>query len=250
MDQPLVTCLQLSYGRPHLSVEAVESFLLQSYPNKKLIIVNTHKSPVWFENDFKNIEVYNVSPFPYLSDVYRFGLSLIQSPYFCIWDDDDIFLPWHIADRVQARLAHPECNAITHEVAFCSQQNVITDLGGNMFVSQYLYDNNGIKPDASLSCWDVNWDQKPWKRHYLKKSEARPSYIYRWATGEGHISSSADEAGQHQNYLRNIEEKNKLDFPAPWIPTWTRDYVADAMEYMGLPSSRFGHERLQRGVIK
>lgn len=228
---PAVTCLQLSYGRPQLSVEAVESFLRQTYQNKHLIIVNTHHSPVYFEKQYDNITVHNVGSFPYLSDVYRFGLSLIKTPYYCIWDDDDIFLPWHITDRVKVRLEHPDCDAISHEFAYCSANNVINDLGRNMFVSQYLYDTNGILPDAGLSCWDVNWDQKPWRRHFMKLADYNPSYIYRWATGEGHISGGADtEAKQHQNYLNNIAQKAKVNFPEPWQPMWRKDYAAEALQ--------------------
>lgn len=231
-SKPLVTCLQLSYGRPHLSVEAVESFLRQTYENKLLLIVNTHHSPVKFAHPYKNIKVFNVPNFPYLSDVYRYGISLIKTKHYFIWDDDDIFLPWHIADRVNARLANPRFNAITHHVAFTSYNNEIKSLDSNMFVSQYLYDNNGIKPDAGISCWDVNWDKKPWQRFHLSLPRTRPSYIYRWATGESHISGAATEKGQHQNYLRNIEEKKKIHFPDPWIPGWRRDYTTDALTYL------------------
>jgi hypothetical protein len=232
LSNPPVTCLQLSYGRPHLSVEAVESFLRQTYENKRLIIVNTHHSPVYFKRIYGNIKIYNVGAFPYLSDVYRYGLSLIKTKHFFIWDDDDIFLPWHIADRVNAKLANPSFNAITHKVAFISYENQIKSLESNMFVSQYLYDNNGIVPDAGISCWDVNWDQKSWKRHYLSLPHARPSYIYRWATGESHISGSTTEKGQHQNYLKNIAEKKKIHFPDPWIPAWRRNYSLDATDYL------------------
>jgi hypothetical protein len=231
MNNPEVTCLQLSYGRPRLSVEAVECFLRQTYTNKKLIIINTHSSPVYFNTSYDNIEVHNIKPPTHLSDVYRYGLQLIKSPHFCIWDDDDIFLPWHIADRVAKRLLTDEYNAIGHSKSFFSLGDVIQNVGGNTFVSQYLYDNNGILPDANISCWDVNWVNKPWKRGYVD-FPCKPSYIYRWGTGENHIGGHADEAGQHGIYLRNIEEKHNLKFDFPWKPEWRRDYISDATLFL------------------
>jgi hypothetical protein len=231
-DKPLVTCLQLSYGRPHLSVEAVESFLRQTYKNKLLLIINTHHSPVRFARPYKNIKIHNVAPFAHLSDIYRYGMSLVKTKHFLLWDDDDIFLPWHIADRVNARLANPACNAVTHQVAFASYGNKIKSLDSNMFVSQYLYDKNNIKPDAGVCRWDVKWDQKPWNRFHLTLPKIKPSYIYRWDTGEPHVSGSETEKGQHENFRRGNEEKKKVNFPDPWIPAWKRDYVSDALNYM------------------
>jgi glycosyltransferase involved in cell wall biosynthesis len=228
---PEVTCLQLSYGRPQLSVEAVESFLRQTYQNKKLIIVNTHPSPVYFDKEYSSIKVFNIKPLERLSDIYRFGIQQIKSPYFCIFDDDDIYLPWHIADRVAERLKSDDFDAIGHEVCFSSSGNVIDNLGGNMFVAQYLYDNNGILPDAGLACWDGNWHSKPWKRKHLI-SPYLPSYIYRWGTGENHISGLAGEEGQHKVYLSNIEQKHRLRFDFPWKPAWGRNYEQDVIDYL------------------
>lgn len=228
---PLVTCLQLSYGRPQMSVEAVECFLKQTYPNKKLIIINTHPSPVFFERAYDNIEVHNIKPLSHLSNVYRYGLDLIKSEYFCIWDDDDLFMPWHIEDRVDFAMKNPQYDAIGHTHCFVSFNNKIRELAQNMFVAQYLYKNNGIRPDTDISCWDVSWHDKKWNRHQFALP-TRPSYIYRWATGEGHISGEASEAGQHKNYLKNIEEKSKVKFDFPWVPSWRLNYDQEAINFL------------------
>ena len=221
-----VTCLQLSYGRPSLSVEAVECFLKQTYPYKKLIIVNTHPSPVYFDREYPSIEVHNIKPLSHLSDIYRFGMDLIKSEYFCVWDDDDLFLPWHISDRVEFALNNPQFDAIGHTHCIFSCDNQFKEFAQNAFVSQYLYRNNGIRPDSSISCWDMNWSDKPWVRGFITFPK-RPSYVYRWGTGEDHISGLAGEEGQHQVYLQNIEKKSKIRFDFPWSPNWKQDYVRD-----------------------
>jgi hypothetical protein len=226
MNLPSVTCLQLSYGRPTLSVEAVECYLRQTYSNKRLVIVNTHPSPIVFNEPHDDIQVHNIKPLNRLSDVYRFGMDLIDTDYFCVWDDDDLFMPWHIEDRVEFSLEHPEFDAIGHTYCVYSEDNKLKELGQNMFVAQYLYKNNGIRPDSGIACWDSNWDSKPWKKGFVT-FPAKPSYVYRWGTGENHISGFAGEEGQHQIYLRNIEEKHKIKLDFPWEPKWRRDYVED-----------------------
>lgn len=226
MNLPSVTCLQLSYGRPQLSVEAVECFLRQTYYNKRLIIINTHPTPIRFVSNYDNITVHNIKPLNRLSDVYRYGMDLIETDYFCVWDDDDLFLPWHIEDRIKFILEHPEFDAVGHNWCVFSIENKMTELAKNMFVAQYLYKNNGIRPDSGIACWDLNWDKKPWNRGFLN-FPTKPSYIYRWGTGENHISGYAGEEGQHQIYLKNIEEKHKIKLDFPWEPIWLRNYVED-----------------------
>jgi hypothetical protein len=228
-NEPEVTCLQTSYGRPQLSVEAVECFLRQTYPKKHLIIVNTHHSPVYFDKTYPNITVHNTPPFPALSDVYRFGMDQIKTKYMCIWDDDDLFLPWHIQDRVDAAYKHPEYDAYGLPHAIFSVGNVMESVSENMFVASFMYENNGIRPDAGLATWDVNWYNKPWKWYKMTKPN-KLSYVYRWGTGESHISGLAGEQGQMQGYLNNITDKAKLSFNDPWIPMWQKDYVKEAEE--------------------
>jgi len=261
---PEVTCLQLSYGRPHLSVEAVCSYANQTYANKRLIIVNTHPDPVTklvpderCVGELSNITVKNTASeglkFDRLSDVYRYALSLVETPLFMFWDDDDIYLPWHITSRVNAYLAAKfyfrDVTCVTHEVSFTSEENQIKNMGGNMFVSQYIHENNpSLRPDPGVACWDANWFYKDHVRATIYSSGmvgvgsgnagvlvptwyAIPSYIYRWATGENHISGQATEEGQHQNFLRNIEEKHKLKLPSTWFAGWSRNYVKDAADF-------------------
>jgi hypothetical protein len=238
-----VTCLQLSYGRPKLSQEAVECFIRQDYPHKKLIIVNTHHSPVRFNQDIHDkydITVHNIKPLERLSDVYRYGLDLIDTPLFSLWDDDDLFLPWHLSERVKAYIEYKEARArkfvpdkpvrIGHRWCLFGVDGVIKQLDQNMFVAQYLYESSAIRPDAGVAVWDLDWEKKFCKLGVTMKQDwpFRPSYVYRWGTGEAHISSEGGEEGQHKNYLRNIAEKAKQDFDFTWEPYWLKDYAEEA----------------------
>jgi glycosyltransferase involved in cell wall biosynthesis len=231
MNTPLVTCLQLSYGRPQLSVEAVECFLQQTYENKKLIIINTHPSPVYFDSNYENIEVHNIKPLSHLSNVYRFGMELITSDYFCIWDDDDLYMPWHIQDRVNILMENPSAEMIGHTHCIYSCDGEIRNFVQNAFVSQHLYKNKVNFPNENIACWDMDWANRPWKQKTFT-FPIKPSYVYRWGTGEDHISGLGGEEGQQQGYMNNIERKSKIKFDFPWVPSWRKNYVQLANEFM------------------
>lgn len=107
---PKVTCLCATKGRYQLLRSAVSYFMLQDYPNKELIIFNNHKVDIElsdFIKDQGNIHLVNAGEFDSISDVYNAALPYVDSfgghptEYVAIWDDDDIYLPWHLSTAVK-----------------------------------------------------------------------------------------------------------------------------------------------------
>jgi len=116
-EYPQVTAIMCTYGRFSCVERAVNCFLAQTYPNKRLVIYNTdidsryenhdwfnkHRILVWNNNmDYRTKEDYtNVGA------IRRDALELVQDNYggyVVTWDDDDIFLPWFMeqaVDRMQ-----------------------------------------------------------------------------------------------------------------------------------------------------
>lgn len=245
-----VTCLQMSYGRPQLSVEAVESFLRQTYPHKLLYIFNVHPSPIIFSQAYDNIKVFNRSGFSHLSDLARYAISQVQSPLYCFWHDDDVFLPWHLEQRVNVYhcLGKPEA-AIGHEHCFVSVNNEITGLEQNLFFSQHLFVNNGRLPEPNRSCWDLDFYNQ-WDPVLIPYSTAHlPSYIYRLDHGERHIGSGSNEQEQHAVYQTNLSEKRFISYPAPWLPDWRKDYEQEVRDFLRTNDldSKVGKEKATAG---
>lgn len=117
-EYPQVTAIMCTYGRFSCVERAMNCFISQTYPNKRLIIYNTdvdsryniqdwfskHRIMVWNNNyDYKTKADYtNVGA------IRRDALDLVSDNYggyVVTWDDDDIFLPWFMeqaVDRMQA----------------------------------------------------------------------------------------------------------------------------------------------------
>jgi glycosyltransferase involved in cell wall biosynthesis len=96
------SCLCLTYGRPFLLEEAIESFLRQDWDGpKELIVLNDHP---FQELVFRHPEITIVnlnSRIRSLGEKRNFSISLAKYDRLLVWDDDDIHLPWRISETMQ-----------------------------------------------------------------------------------------------------------------------------------------------------
>lgn len=97
-----VSCLCLTYGRPALLEEAIESFIRQRWDGpKELIVVNDHpEQELWCEHP--EVHVLNLKwRLPTLGDKRNLSVTLASYDNLLIWDDDDIHLPWRIRETMK-----------------------------------------------------------------------------------------------------------------------------------------------------
>ena len=96
-EYPLVSCVIISYNRPDLAIESIESALNQDYPNMEVILVNdcskesydelerTYEGRVRFLKTEKNSGGGSVPR--------NVGVAESKGKYVAFLDDDDIWLP-------------------------------------------------------------------------------------------------------------------------------------------------------------
>jgi len=100
-----ITVVLTTFGRSQeLLEEAVYGFLLQEHPDKKLLIVNIHPTPVIF--DHPDVKIYNIKPFEYYGQQMHYALTQIRTPLWCVFDSDDLILPWHLKNLYTNYLLH------------------------------------------------------------------------------------------------------------------------------------------------
>jgi len=89
-----------TYKRPKLLAEAVESFLRQDYPaaQRELIVLDDAGQ---YGNQVGNGWRIVSSPvrFRTLGEKRNASAALVSPEVdaYCVWDDDDIYLPWHMS---------------------------------------------------------------------------------------------------------------------------------------------------------
>jgi|GEM_PF-1238085 hypothetical protein len=129
-DYPQVTAVMCTYGRFTCVERAMNCFLAQTYPNKRLIIYNTdtnsrYEIQDWFSE--KRILVWN-NNMDYLTKenytnvgaIRRDALDLVSDGlggYVVTWDDDDVFLPWFMEQAID-RIRETNLPSFKPEMSF------------------------------------------------------------------------------------------------------------------------------------
>ena len=242
-----VTCFMLYYGKKSVAEESIECFLRQTYPHKRLVIVNDHPDPVYFEKEYDNIEIHNIEPYVFqnLNEKYNFALSQVKTKWFCPWDDDDLWLPWHLENLV-ANIPNVTPNElpmkIGYPVSLYGLDNKITKYGWQMWGDCIFEVNGHLDGGCKFRCNDketTNCDRQTvymnkWNRYWLRiKDYPMPSFIFRRFTG---VDNASLWLGKKALEFRKKMYEKIVNTPLkePMRPHWDRDYVKDTEDFMAM----------------
>lgn len=100
MEVPFISVIITTYNRRELLPYAIQSVLNQTYTNYEIIVINDCGEDVW-----DIIESFNSNKIKYLSHIINSGLPFARNTaiqesrgeILCYLDDDDMFLPEHLA---------------------------------------------------------------------------------------------------------------------------------------------------------
>ena len=118
---PKVTCLCATKGRFSALRQSISFFLLQDYPNKELLIFNNSEVPLNPHPKLaaQGVRVVNAGDYSDkdVATIYRDAKKHVSSDskYVAVWDDDDIYLPWHLSTYIK----HLENSDSTKTAARC-----------------------------------------------------------------------------------------------------------------------------------
>jgi hypothetical protein len=138
---PKISCICPTRGRFESLRESISFFLLQDYPNKELIIFNNHPQPIVPHQKLikHNIKVINGGDYKDkpMGLIYNDCMKCVSedSEYISIWDDDDMYLPWHLSSQMN-KLLNSDKSAVRSKFGYW----------------QDIYDPNGhINEDESYT---------------------------------------------------------------------------------------------------
>ena len=97
-----VSCICLTFARPKLLEEAIESFLKQDYEGPhELIVLNDFDKQI-LECDVDDVWIHNEQPqYGTLGKKRNIACGLARFKYLMQWDDDDISFPNRISQAVE-----------------------------------------------------------------------------------------------------------------------------------------------------
>lgn len=122
-ETPLFSIILTTYNRPRLLKDALASLAAQTLQDFEVVLVNDHGEPVeallqsW---DFPITYVY-LGRNRGLSAARNAGLRLARGRHIAYLDDDDIYLPEHLANLAQGFAEHPQA-VLYSAVEYVSEQ--------------------------------------------------------------------------------------------------------------------------------
>jgi hypothetical protein len=226
---PIVSCLCPTFNRApgalRLVEEAIESFLVQDYPYKELLILNDTPGQVLCY-DHPQVRIVN-TPFRCgsLGEKRNLMASLATGELLCVWDDDDISLPWRLSTSVRMLGKAEYYNSGAYW--FMDQEGLHHDhgMGVAYFTSichKIAYQDVGGTPSISMG-EDFAMDRKLRGRHVAvvpPLSLDQWYYVYRWGPSPCHLSSvSGDSYYAALGTLPIATGEFRIH------PHWEQDYV-------------------------
>lgn len=227
-----VSCLCLTYGRPHLLEEAVESFLRQDWHGpKELVILNDHPAQeIVF--DHPEVHVFNIGRrLRTLGEKRNLSVALARYDNLLVWDDDDIYLPWRITETMKSL---PVDQFYKCPNAWCIDHGRWKDRpdynlfhGGSAYTrwlfqaaGGYGYLDSGEDAAIEWRFQNVTPEQgRYWKHTLLPWS--RIYYVYRWGHGSYHTTGCKSLSD-----IAPVVSRGRVALH----PRWDADYLGLATE--------------------
>ena len=250
-----IACLCLTFNRPAQLAEAVESFLRQTYPAelRELIILDDagQYDPAACDHLPGVKLVTTRHRFRTLGET-RNATAALASPdvdAYAVWDDDDIYLPWHLEAMVRVFEAGIPWSRPS-DVWIDRRTHLQRKTTGGLFHASWGFTREAFLSVGGYPAMQSGQDQalaERFKRAAIRAASpsdivpnddasARscgylglPSFIYRWHTypGARHISAMGKDGYQR----RGEEPVAHISCLAPgWSAPW------DALALAGMPT--------------
>lgn len=236
-----ISCLMPTFNRvninPELVNEAVNSFLIQTYNNKELIICNDAPGQT-IQFNHPQVKVINAPQrFETLSHKIRFMIGHADGDAFCRWDDDDISLPWRLQMSVHNLGDKDEWRCERH---FYSEKNVIKKItlypgnSHNMSIWTRTVLNkfgNGYPMHLNvMGSEDQAFNQALVRMGYPLNGTTLEDvrmifYIYRWGVTQHHLSG-------HPNNWTRIASEPIPNGTFKITPSWRINYVKQVSDFL------------------
>lgn len=224
----MISCYAITYNRPELLEEAIESFHRQDYTGEKeLIILNDMVGQV-LRYDHPEVKVINTPcRFRTVGEKRNAAIAMCSGSVIVPWDDDDISLPWRISLSLKYKGSRKYFKA----------------------TKAWLWQNGEVKPEPvanvypSMACWDreffeqvggyafiqsgqdIDLDnrfRKTGERYVTDLTPEETYYIYKFGgTGHPHLSSYGYGKGWTEIGKREVAKQKEITLN----PTWRQDYL-------------------------
>lgn len=198
-----ICCLMPTFGRSQELIESsIECFLRQTHPDKMLVGLDDSGREDGRRGDKPHWCILSMGRrAKSLTGKYDFLWNQHEADAYCVWDDDDVYLPWHLASHAQALKSH----FWSHPASVwstCRGRPRLEPAAGRFHGSMAVWRDAlkhlggwlGVMPDGEIHRADFDQRMLTALRALGVPGDpcehAPPSYVFRWAdTGARHCQA-------------------------------------------------------------
>lgn len=191
---PFVSCLCPTYLRPKLLENAIACFLAQDYPadRRELVILDDAGQITPQKGDGWEV-LWVPRRFRSLPEKFNALAGLARGNIFVIWEDDDVYLPWHVSSHANALVAGRFWSKPSLVLSTYPGEPVVESADGRFHASLALWRDFYEHVNGWVITKRADFDQQFMARLASRSNgpadpcETRPpSYVFRWQTGHYH----------------------------------------------------------------
>ena len=205
-ERPFITCLCPTYKRPEFVANAIACFERQDYPKDRCKLVVFDDSGELPNQAGPNWEIYSQQDrFDSLWVKYNKMIEMNPNTHiYAMWDDDDIYLPWHLSSLAhnfqlgKRQMLKPEYVFTNNPTQF---GDVVKERASDVYHGAYGYSWSMMQAGKGF---DEEFGLKTLESNIAKFSSLAetdgfvsnrvlPSYVYRMVRGGNHLLDVQDE---------------------------------------------------------
>ncbi len=205
VDLPFVSCLCPTYRRPALLANSMACFVAQDYPadRRELIILDDAGQLQCCRHD--GWEVISIPRrFQSLPEKFNAIAGLAKGEILFVWEDDDIYLPWHLSAHVESlrgsRGYSKPSRVRSHFHGEWREEDASGRFHASIGFTRALFDSVGGWPLTHRGDFDQQFMAQLAQAGPPVDPVAHqpPSYVFRWEAtnayhGQGLMQSPSDE---------------------------------------------------------
>ncbi|HEY0985311.1 glycosyltransferase [Schlesneria sp.] len=231
-DLPFVSCVCPTFGRPALLANALACYLAQDYPLERRELIVLDDAGQYGSQAGEGWEVISVPRrFRSLPEKYNALAGLARGDLIVVWEDDDLYLPWHISAHVRA-LGSGLGYSKPSRVLSSGTETLQTESAVGRFHASIAFRRQWLE---RVPGWPLtrrgNFDQQFMSKLARLGPTADPlesdppSYIFRWASTGDYHGSALMASPEDEGWYGRVEIACQSDSPSPLRPCFDKHTV-------------------------
>jgi len=224
-----IACICSTYNRPHLLPEAIECFNRQTYPLKKRELIILDDAGQYAEQTGPGWWLLSVGKrFRTLGEKRNATAALVSADVdaLAIWDDDDIYLPWHLQRAAEVLESGDTRWSCPGEVWIDRPRQLKRRPANGLFHAAWVLARDAFLQVDGYPAMQSGQDQGLAAR--LKKAgvpracpTGEPSFVYRWSTVRARHLSAMGPGGYERRGREPIVPQTGTIRPH-WTKPWAK----------------------------